>query len=129
MATPKPTNTPGPWQYECTNAGEIGSKDRVRVEAADGHIAIACRIKRTEKNTFGNVGVRRGLHEVKANARLMAAAPDLLEALRAAIGVAGLYATLDAPNEDNPEPTPTYGRYLDALRRARVAIVKAGARQ
>lgn len=76
MKTKTVTHTPGPWTCECTNAGEIGSKDKVRVESASGHIAIACRTKRTERNTYGNVSVLRNLPEVKANAYLIAAAPE-----------------------------------------------------
>lgn len=78
----KTQHTPGPWKYEVTNDGNIGSKDKVRVEASDGHIAIACRSKRIERNTFGPVSVPRGLPEVKANAILIAAAPELLEAAK-----------------------------------------------
>ncbi len=85
MKTKTTTHTPGPWTYSVTNEGNIGSKDKVRVEGPDGHIAIACRIMKSERNTFGPVGVHRNLPEVKANARLIAAAPELLAALTALV--------------------------------------------
>ena len=62
--------TPGPWRAEFP--------DEISVRDADGgRIAILANLK-------GRLGMkgRRDTSEVEANARLIAAAPDLLEALQ-----------------------------------------------
>jgi len=82
MTKTKTTHTPGPWKYQCENHGDIGSRDKVTIEADNGHIALIKRITQENgRDTFGRiVKVRRNLQEVKANACLIAAAPDLLKA-------------------------------------------------
>lgn len=119
MKTKKETHTSGPWTYSVTNEGNIGSKDKVRVEGPDGHIAIACRVKRSERNTYGNVGIPRALPEVKANARLIAAAPDLLEALKQVRIALAPYA---AGSQEMPTSP---GFMLKVEQMARAAIAKA----
>ena len=85
MKTKTQKHTPGPWRYQCRNSGNIGSKDAVTVEADSGHIALIKRIMQENgRNTFGSVvKVRRNLQEVKANACLIAAAPDQNTILKA----------------------------------------------
>jgi len=115
----KLAHTPGPWTSEVTNAGEIGSKDKVRVEAADGHIAIICRIQQNNaRNTFGKeLNVHRNLQEVKANARLIAAAPDLLSLLDTIAGELGAWRC-----SGDPRPAT----WADVrIRRIHAAIAKA----
>ena len=63
-------HTPGPW------LPEFGEAARVRAQQDGGQVAIMMNLK----GQFGLAG-RRTVEEVEANARLIAAAPDLLEAL------------------------------------------------
>jgi hypothetical protein len=63
-------HTPGPWIFE------LGEAYRVRSQQDGGQIAIMGNLK----GQFG-LGGRRNSDEVACNARLIAAAPDLLEAL------------------------------------------------
>lgn len=58
-------HTPGPWDY-WQGAG-IGDESHAEIIAADGEIVIA--------------GFNNMIEQGEANARLIAAAPDLLEAL------------------------------------------------
>ena len=58
-------HTPGPW--------EAHFEEAIRVKNKDGTVAIA-----TNLHLHG----RRDISEVEANARLIAAAPELLEALQ-----------------------------------------------
>ena len=63
--------TPGPW------IAEFGEAYRVRAQGDGGQVAIMTNLK----GQFGMLGRRSG-DEVAANARLIAAAPELLEALK-----------------------------------------------
>lgn len=63
-------HTPGPWTY--------GGQEFNDVRESDGElvaVALHLRVKKPE----------RSIAEAKANARLIAAAPDLLEALKAIV--------------------------------------------
>ena len=91
-------HTPGPW------TPEFGEAYRVRSQQDGGQIAIMMNLK----GQFGLAGRRSG-DEVAANARLIAAAPDLLEALEKIAQI-------------NPYDTSSMG-YVVSL--ARAAIVKA----
>lgn len=66
-------HTPGPW------TPEFGEAYRVRAQQDGGQVAIMKNLK----GRHGFAGRRNG-DEVAANARLMAAAPELLEALQEA---------------------------------------------
>ena len=63
-------HTPGPW------TPEFGEAYRVRAQQDGGQVAIMMNLK----GRHGLAGRRNG-DEVAANARLIAAAPELLEAL------------------------------------------------
>lgn len=75
MPSPKagaPTHTPGPWEI----AEQSESHDMIQIETSDGY-AVA------------DVRNRNGFPQNLANARLIAAAPDLLAALIGVVRVAG----------------------------------------
>ena len=66
------SHTPGPWIFECEDVGTYGSNFWLESEAGD---EIICQ----SENEHQGVLIK-GKYFV-ANARLLAAAPDLLEAL------------------------------------------------
>lgn len=69
--------SPGPWRTTDNNIASIG------IRAADGTAVCACRFQgpdgRTDHHSIGTA---------KANARLIAAAPELLAALKAVVRIA-----------------------------------------
>jgi hypothetical protein len=69
-------HTPGPWTLEDGEALVIRGSD-------DGQICIANWLRGR-----GGLGGRRKNDEVQANARLIAAAPDLLDALKGVVRIA-----------------------------------------
>lgn len=71
----KQKHTPGPW------VPEFGESCRVRAKQDGGKVAIMMNLK----GLHGLIGRRTGA-EVAANARLIAAAPELLEALEYIMG-------------------------------------------
>lgn len=91
-------HTPGPWAYRPTNNGHMvaGAKPGYLAEVRD--CGSGC---------------------VKANARLIAAAPELLEALRVIAGQAEM--------QNEAYGNPNSPSMALALSEARAAIVKAGA--
>jgi hypothetical protein len=64
-------HTPGPW-----TADKLQDRDTFNI-FANGFVSAMCQVSRMENSTRSTSG-----NEVAANARLIAAAPDLLEALR-----------------------------------------------
>lgn len=109
-------HTPGPWEVE-------------RLEASN-RLAVTARRSHTVAIMSRNVHIDETVHE--ANARLIAAAPDLLDALR------HVYLVTDSPGSLTDEeisaldawcgldPNSTWGELVDAVRdRARAAIAKA----
>jgi hypothetical protein len=70
----QPKHTPGPW------VPEFGESYRVRAKQDGGQVAIMMNLK----GQHGLISRRTGA-EVAANARLIAAAPDLLEALKTCV--------------------------------------------
>lgn len=87
-------HTPGPWFYE-----EGMTRDRLHpfVKAADGRVICSCRTDNKH-----------------ANARLIAAAPDLLETLEAIVDF---------------EAGPDFSRWARIVQRAESAIAKARGKQ
>ena len=64
-------HTPGPW-----TAVKLQDRDTFNI-FADGFVSAMCQVSRMENSTRSTSG-----SETAANARLIAAAPDLLEALQ-----------------------------------------------
>jgi hypothetical protein len=64
-------HTPGPW-----TAVKLQDRETFNI-FADGFVSATCQVSRMENSTRSTSG-----SETTANARLIAAAPDLLEALR-----------------------------------------------
>lgn len=69
MATEQEGHTPGPWRVDPSYAADV--------QSGDGALEIAC----THPEILTD-GKAPGFEECCANARLIAAAPDLLEALQ-----------------------------------------------
>lgn len=69
-------HTPGPWQIETWNYS--GSRTVPTIRTAKDAIAQLCNLWRPEDNPH-----EMGVAEQEANARLIAAAPDMLAALKA----------------------------------------------
>ena len=109
-------HTPGPWRYDESAPYDGRSKGYIRESVGQEVIGrrnagrAVCRVT----GVFGDDTMR-------ANARLIAAAPDLLDALRALLkAVAGLDAPMVTEHEaERREP---------ALRAARAALAKAEGR-
>ena len=94
-ATPRPAHTPGPWDVEPKGSRHF-------VDGADG-LTVAY---------IDRAGVRERI-EIEANARLIAAAPTLLEALEAVLPDLEHYVATHGPGPDK------------RLAIARAAIAKA----
>ena len=110
-ATPRETeHTPGPWE-----ATDLSEAHWVETNHRWGIFSASRRVAKVE-----GVG-----GEYEANARLIAAAPDLLEALKAMVaitndsrGVDGYHLNGDIAEWDE----------FDAINQARAALAKAGPR-
>ncbi|MCK6733036.1 hypothetical protein L8T14_07190 [Enterobacter bugandensis] len=95
--------TPGPWKVNEVDDDDISEMSSTMVVA--GPLVIAC------IGPTGNTDLKSDID----NANLIAAAPDLLEALQWAMSKIGGYYTR----------TKTNGAYCDAVDRANAAISKA----
>lgn len=100
------THTPGPWTHK-------------RIESSDDHTIVYCLIGPEKHLTTGRgiayagtygksrkletVGIRQTDEECEANARLIAAAPDMLEALTAAMAWRNGLRNPDLPISEFPE--------------------------
>lgn len=97
--------TPAPW------SPRFGEAYSIR-DAEGGQLAILTNLRGAH-----GLGGRRSGEEVAANARLIAAAPELLEALQWAMGTGGLtYSHLVRGQNDN---------WCNSVDKARAAIAKA----
>jgi hypothetical protein len=72
-----------------------------------------------EASTLGTIATLQATDEGQANARLIAAAPELLAALQA------LHANMHAQNLDNEMERTTEASYQKAMRDAAAAVAKA----
>ncbi len=110
-------HTPGPWEVknDLTIFSALGadSGDGYKSHSTDGWQIADC----SESLTFVDGGAMELGHEVKkANARLIAAAPDLLEALEMALNI----------QQDNyGNATNTHINLIGFAQIARAAIAKA----
>lgn len=91
-------HTPGPW-----SVGELDENQFVNVYAADGY-SVAIEVQGED------------LTEAEANAHLIAAAPELLEACETALGV--LYPHFDDDRDRSPEAFAS-NKILSAIAKAR----------
>lgn len=95
-------HTPGPWSFKTVSTDGASS-----VKGADG---------RGVASVSGNI--RRPADEMVANAALIAAAPELLEALKRTVSaLRGGYAP-QIPDDDVRRYCPAYGEALDVIYKA-----------
>lgn len=105
-------HTPGPWTAHFEETYFVTGID-------GGRVAITTH----SKGPYG-IGGRRGAEETAANCRLMAAAPDLLEAVKYAAAVFAEYVTLHkAKGDAGAEKAQSNQRHLQVMLDA---IAKAG---
>lgn len=73
-------HTPGPYSVDVTNEVHWADQYAIMIYAPDGKtpVGTACDVNRTDRDD-----------EKRANARLLAAAPDLLEALERIVAING----------------------------------------
>lgn len=94
------SHTPGPWHYHSNSLVTTSPDDRLGETVA--------RAVGTSIQVFHN---HKPEHIAEANARLIAAAPELLEALRELLAVSPYDSTL-------PEVRPAVDKSIAALRKA-----------
>ena len=114
-ATPRPTHTPGPWRVKQT--GFTYFRD-LTILGEDWHgeeTPVAAALVRNALHPYGRADKARA--EIEANARLIAAAPDLFNLMTAA-------TRLDELTGANLE---VYARTFAALARAAIAKATGGA--
>ncbi len=97
----QPAHTPGPWQ--------VWKQDACKVQAATGMVIVDFGIECHR--------LKRGVNEAKANARLIAAAPELLDALRGCVVKYEDFRDSQPVDMRRPEP--------DFIKIARHALAKA----
>lgn len=107
-------HTPGPWRAEHTGY-------YWQVSSAEGTVTDACPSQFIGGGTIENPSPRE-----KANARLIAAAPDLLEALQKLVALHDTFCARHGNQEDAYNLVATRWADFDA---ARAAILKARATQ
>lgn len=112
-------HTPGPWVAIYSRNGDAA----ISIEAPNDRAvvgAVGCVIR---KNGIGMPCSAVGL----ANARLIAAAPDMLAALRECADdlASEIEARYSHGIKDHPAMTPKYERDMAPVHRARAAITKA----
>jgi hypothetical protein len=101
----KPKHTPGPWEVA------VHGPYNVSIDAADGSVTVAVLDCDTDD--------REAKAALARDARLIAAAPELVEALRV---VASLLDGIMPAGDELDEPIE------NAMRMARAALAKAGVR-
>ena len=97
-------HTPGPW-----TADKLQDRDTFNI-FANGFVSAMCQVSRMENSTRSTSG-----NETAANARLIAAAPDLLEALQDLFGADMEHVLMGDGKDDQ----------IEAIAKARAAIAKA----
>ena len=109
-ATPRPAYTPGPWEV----GGKVGLYcDDVQITSNKEPVAIA--VPRRSYDILSRA--RRSPAELSANARLIASAPELIEALEAVLQDLEHYVATHGPGPDKRL----------AIARAAIARAKGGA--
>lgn len=119
-----PKHTPGPWGYVPSNANH---GPYVTNEWGAGDICDCYTMSKPSELAVCNGGTSEPIHfqheEADANARLIAAAPDLLEALRDAQKALALIVEPDAIKQSTV--INAFAQTMAAEVKARAAIAKA----
>ena len=124
MTTEKVNHTPGPWEYDSELTRRDG--DTTYHSLFDANNLLVANVPISEDGSAGGTGTSsRGSEQ--ANARLIAAGPDMLEALRETVDALvgnlvsqhpNIYAGPQTARDDIEENIP-------GIKRARAAIAKA----
>lgn len=112
-------HTPGPWKMRNRTGNHDWNNWRIAAEDGPGRVGGICRL---DESLTGE--------ESEANARLIAAAPELLEALRETLEFAIEANNRIQPPESKEEMESGFGCNswtVDVFKRARAAIAKATA--